>query len=132
MSDNSCKHDNSDRKEFLRKAIRGVAVATAVRPTIWLAGSSLHAQTTLSPNAALQELLAGNQRFAANQLTSIEHDLTILKDRTVDKQEPFAGVLACADSRLAVELMFDQSIGHIFVTRVAGNVATPEIIASLE
>ena len=58
--------------------------------------------------------------------------ITILKDRTVDKQEPFAGVLACADSRLAVELMFDQSIGHIFVTRVAGNVATPEIIASLE
>ena len=83
-------------------------------------------------DAALQELLAGNQRFAANQLTSIEHDLTILKEHTVDKQEPFAAVLACADSRVPVELIFDQTIGHIFVARVAGNIVTPEIIASLE
>lgn len=48
------------------------------------------------------------------------------------KQEPFAAVLACADSRVPVELVFDQTIGHIFVTRVAGNIVTPEIIASLE
>ena len=44
----------------------------------------------------------------------------------------FAAVLSCADSRVPVELIFDQTIGHIFVTRVAGNVATSEIIASLE
>jgi carbonic anhydrase len=132
MPDNSCMHSNSDRREFLRKAITGLAVATAVQPAIWLASPSLHAQSTLSPDEALKELLAGNQRFAANQLTSIEHDLTILKEHTVDKQEPFAGVLACADSRVPVELIFDQSIGHIFVTRVAGNVANSEIIASLE
>jgi len=50
----------------------------------------------------------------------------------VDKQEPFAAVLSCADSRVPVELIFDQTIGHIFVTRVAGNMVTPEIIASLE
>lgn len=65
-------------------------------------------------------------------MTSIKHDLTILKERTVGKQEPFAAVLACADSRVPVELVFDQTIGHIFVTRVAGNIVTPEIIASLE
>jgi carbonic anhydrase len=41
-------------------------------------------------------------------------------------------LLSCADSRVPVEMIFDQSIGHIFVTRVAGNVVTPEIIASLE
>lgn len=86
----------------------------------------------MTPDAALQELLAGNQRFAANQLTSIAHDLVILKEHTVDKQEPFAAVLSCADSRVPVELLFDQTIGHIFVTRVAGNMVTPEIIASLE
>jgi carbonic anhydrase len=90
------------------------------------------AQTNLTPDAALQELVAGNQRFATNQLTSIEHDLTVLKERTAGKQEPFAAVLACADSRVPVELIFDQTIGHIFVTRVAGNMVTPEIIASLE
>jgi carbonic anhydrase len=66
------------------------------------------------------------------RLTSIEHDLTILKEHTVEKQEPFAGVLSCADSRVPVELVFDQTIGHIFVTRVAGNIVTPEIVASLE
>jgi hypothetical protein len=78
----------------------------------------------LPPDAALEELLAGNRRFAANRLTSIEHDLAILKEHTVDKQEPFAAVLACADSRVPVELIFDQSIGHIFVTRIAGNIVT--------
>jgi carbonic anhydrase len=50
----------------------------------------------------------------------------------VEKQEPFAGVLSCADSRVPVELVFDQTIGHIFATRVAGNIVTPEIIGSLE
>jgi carbonic anhydrase len=92
----------------------------------------LRTQTILTPDAALQELLAGNQRFASNQLTSVEHDLMILKEHTADKQEPFAGILACADSRVPVELVFDQTIGQIFVTRVAGNMVTPEIIASLE
>jgi carbonic anhydrase len=48
------------------------------------------------------------------------------------KQEPFAAVLACADSRVPVEILFDQSIGHVFVARVAGNVVTPEVMASLE
>jgi len=86
----------------------------------------------LTPEAALHELLSGNERFAANRLTSVEHDLAILKEHTVEKQEPFAAILACADSRVPVELVFDQTIGHIFVTRVAGNVVTPEIIASLE
>ena len=56
----------------------------------------------------------------------------ILKEHTVDKQELFAAVLACADSRVPVELVFDQTIGHIFVARVAGNMVTPEIIATLE
>jgi carbonic anhydrase len=74
----------------------------------------------------------GNARFVAGKLTSFEHDLKILKDHIVDKQEPFAAVLSCADSRVPVELIFDQSIGHLFVTRVAGNVATPELIGSLE
>jgi carbonic anhydrase len=97
-----------------------------------MAAPRLSAQSNLSPDAALDQLVAGNQRFAANQLTSIEHDLAILKAHTVEKQEPFAGVLSCADSRVPVELLFDQTIGHIFVTRVAGNIVTPEIVASLE
>jgi carbonic anhydrase len=76
--------------------------------------------------------MAGNQRFTTGRLTAHEHDLAILKEHTTEKQEPFATVLSCADSRVPVELIFDQSIGHIFVTRIAGNILTPEIIASIE
>jgi carbonic anhydrase len=125
--------NNVDRRRFLQRVVAGAVCGTAAQSGIWLGSArSVFAQANLTPEAALDELLAGNQRFAANQLTSIEHDLNLLKERTVDKQEPFAAVLACADSRVPVELVFDQSIGHIFVTRVAGNIVTPEIIASLE
>ena len=57
------------------------------------------AQTTLSPDAALQELMDGNKRFMAQALTSYDHDLAVLKQHTIEKQEPFAAVLSCADSR---------------------------------
>jgi len=90
------------------------------------------AQSALTPDEALKALMDGNARFTAGRLTSFQEDLTILAQKTADKQEPFAAVLSCADSRVPVEIVFDQTIGHVFVTRVAGNVATPEIIASLE
>ena len=86
----------------------------------------------MTPERVLQELLAGNRRFASNQLTSIQHGLDLLKSRMVNKPEPIAAVLACADSRVPVELLFDQTIGQLFVTRVAGNLVTPEVMASLE
>jgi len=90
------------------------------------------AQSTLSPDAALKELMDGNKRFTSARLTACEHGLAILKRNTIEKQERFAAVRSCADSRVPIELVFDQSIGHIFVTRIAGNIATSEIIASLE
>jgi carbonic anhydrase len=125
-------HD-SGRRQFLRGAASSAVLGVAAQAGLGvMATQRLSAQSNLSPDAALQELVAGNQRFAANGLTSIEHDLAILKEHTVEKQEPFAGVLSCADSRVPVELVFDQTIGHIFVTRVAGNIVTPEIVASLE
>jgi len=94
--------------------------------------SPAHAQTTLTPEQALEKLRQGNERFARRAITSFQEDLDILQRRTAGKQEPFAAVLACADSRMPVELVFDQSIGKLFVARVAGNIATPAIIASLE
>jgi len=48
------------------------------------------------------------------------------------RQQPFAVVLACADSRVAPELIFDQHLGDLFVCRVAGNVVTPEVLGSIE
>jgi carbonic anhydrase len=90
------------------------------------------AQSTLTPEAALKALIDGNQRYVSGRLESLNEDLLILKTKTAEKQEPFAAVLSCADSRVPVEFVFDQSIGQLFVVRVAGNITTPEITASLE
>jgi carbonic anhydrase len=118
------------RRALVEAAFAGAAVASVAGPTCWSATAS--AQTTLGPEAALQQMMDGNRRFAEERMTSFDEDLGILKAKTVEKQEPFAAVLACADSRVPVELIFDQSIGHVFVTRVAGNIATSAIIGSLE
>ena len=133
MKNDKRSPSDSGRRRFCQAALRSVVTGIAAHSGLELAvPGKAGAQTNLSPDEALKELLEGNRRFAANQLTSIEHDLTILKEKTADKQEPFAAVLSCADSRVPVELVFDQTIGHIFVTRVAGNLVTPEIIGSLE
>jgi carbonic anhydrase len=107
----------------------GSAVAAAVGSTTM---KSALAQMSLTPDQALKELMDGNQRFIEGDLQSLAEDLSILKAKTAEKQEPFAAILSCADSRVPVELVFDQSIGHLFVVRVAGNITTPEITASLE
>jgi carbonic anhydrase len=133
MTNDANNQADFGRRQFILRAASGAALGVAAQTGIELAlPARLEAQTNLSPEAALKELLEGNHRFDANQLTSIAHDLVILKENTVEKQEPFAAVLACADSRVPVELVFDQTIGHLFVTRVAGNLVTPEIIAGLE
>jgi carbonic anhydrase len=117
------------RRRLLRSGMGAIA-ATAARGSAFPRKAS--AQSTLSTDAALQTLLDGNKRFAEHRLTSFDEDLAILKQNTVDKQEPYAGILSCADSRVPVELIFDQTIGHIFVTRVAGNIAGSTVTASLE
>jgi carbonic anhydrase len=85
-----------------------------------------------TPDTALKELLDGNARYVADRLVSPEHDLSLIRQKTTEGQQPSAAVLSCADSRVPVEWLFDRTIGDVFVTRVAGNIATPEIIASLE
>jgi carbonic anhydrase len=126
-------NEESSRRRFLQMTIGGtVAGLVTVAGMEFATPHPTPAQTTLSPDAALQELMDGNKRFTTERLTACEHDLAILKQHTIEKQEPFAAVLSCADSRVPIELVFDQSIGHIFVARIAGNIATSEIIASLE
>jgi carbonic anhydrase len=89
-------------------------------------------ETNNTPEEALRHLMEGNERFVANKMSNLTQTLSILREHTVEKQTPFAGVLSCADSRVPVELVFDQTIGQLFVARVAGNFTTPEIIGSLE
>ena len=117
------------RRAFIREALAIAATASASGLS---SGTVAWSQTTLSSEAALQQLIDGNRRFAEDRMTSFAEDLELLKAKTAERQEPFAAVLSCADSRVPVELVFDQSLGHVFVTRVAGNIATSAIIASLE
>jgi carbonic anhydrase len=133
-SEEACFADkDSSRRRFLQMTMGGAVASLVTAAGVKLAAPHpVLAQSKLSPDAALQELMDGNRRFSAHRVTAHEQDLAILKQNTMEKQEPFAAVLSCADSRVPVEMVFDQSIGHLFVTRLAGNVATSEIIASLE
>jgi carbonic anhydrase len=128
----SAWNQDSSRRRFMRITMGGALAGLATAGLEVAAPRSALAQSNLSPDAALRQLMDGNQRFMARRLTLDQEDLAILRQNTAEKQEPFAAVLSCADSRVPVELVFDQSIGHVFVTRVAGNVATSEVIASLE
>ena len=124
---------DADRHHLSRRqAMAALAAGTAmlVASSSDPAESTEHA--TMTPDAALKRLMDGNARFVGGRLTSFKDDLRLLKQKTAEKQEPFAAVLSCSDSRVPVEIVFDQSIGHVFVARVAGNVATAELIASLE
>ena len=75
----------------------------------------------LSADAALQELVEGNQRFVEDKPQAPYKDQN-MRDVTIDGQKPFAIILGCADSRVPPEIIFDQAIGSLFVIRVAGNV----------
>lgn len=87
-------------------------------------------QNVISPEAALKRLMAGNERYI--QGVAKRHDFVAERQALVGGQNPFAGVLSCADSRIAPEFAFDTSRGDLFVCRVAGNFVTPDNLASFE
>lgn len=84
-----------------------------------------------TPSDALKRLYQGNLRFSQGQSLDENRDLSRVKEVAAG-QKPFAAFLGCADSRVPVEIVFDQGFGDIFVTRIAGNVASSENIRSLE
>lgn len=83
-----------------------------------------------TPDTALQKLLEGNERFRRHEHTFRDFMQEI--EETKDEQFPFAAILGCMDSRVPVEILFDQGIGQLFVLRVAGNIENDDIIAGLE
>jgi carbonic anhydrase len=88
--------------------------------------------TKLKPEEAIQRLKDGNERFTAGK--SSHPNITVERREETSKsgQQPFATVVACSDSRLPVEILFDQGIGDLFVIRVAGNVCNVDEIGSAE
>lgn len=86
----------------------------------------------LSAEEALQRLRAGNQRFMEGTRSIAALASQLKRDELAEVQKPFATVLTCSDSRVPVEVVFDQGVGDLFVIRVAGNIVAPSIVGSVE
>jgi carbonic anhydrase len=87
-------------------------------------------ENLLTPNAALERLIKGNDRYVEGKMK--RHDFIAERPALALGQNPFAGILGCADSRVGPEYAFDIGRGDVFVCRVAGNFADVNSIASFE
>jgi carbonic anhydrase len=83
-----------------------------------------------SADAVWANLVAGNKRFVAGKPQP--HALVALRHKLASGQSPNVIILSCSDSRVSPELIFDQSLGDLFVIRTAGNVADPVALGSIE
>jgi len=86
---------------------------------------------TSTPAKVLEALEAGNERFIKGDIMAPNRNMERVKELK-DGQAPFAAFLSCADSRVPVEMVFDQGFGDLFICRIAGNIVNTETIGSLE
>lgn len=117
------------RREFVMSA--GLAAGMLGLPRLASGGPS----PALAPDDVLAKLLEGNARFMAGQTSLLTRRRPEDFAALAEGQAPQAIIVACADSRVAPELVFDQGIGDLFVVRVAGNVvsgAGPIVKGSIE
>ena len=87
---------------------------------------------TVSAPEALERLKAGNRRFVGGAQSRSTFIDEARRNELVAGQAPFAIILGCSDSRVPVEIVFDQALGDLFVIRVAGNVVAPSLVGSVE
>jgi len=86
----------------------------------------------ISARESLALLLEGNRRFVADVRNQETFPSRARRVELVTGQEPFAAILGCSDSRVPVEIVFDQGLGDLFVIRVAGNIVAPSQVGSVE
>jgi len=119
------------RRNFLALAGASALACTASgRAFAETAKAPPKAENVISPDAALERLMQGNRRYVEG--VTRRHDFKHEREALTAGQNPFAGILGCADSRISPELAFDTSRGDLFVCRVAGNIANVDVIASFE
>jgi carbonic anhydrase len=87
---------------------------------------------SVSPDEALQKLMDGNKQYVENKLTIKSRSETPSRMALANSQHPYAIILSCSDSRVPPEIIFNKGLGEIFVVRVAGNVADPVALGSIE
>ncbi|MFN6514199.1 MAG: carbonic anhydrase [Nostoc sp. CreGUA01] len=124
-----------ERRDFLKLGVTGAfGMMVTASDFPWQVEQAKAAELppqSLSPDAALQKLIDGNQRFVQHQPQYPDQSAARLQE-VAQAQHPFATILSCADSRVPAEIIFDQGIGDIFDVRLAGNIATPESVGSIE
>jgi len=86
----------------------------------------------IKAHEVLQQLREGNRRFLSAEGSVCMATTPEQRRHLVDGQSPFAVVLGCSDSRVPIELIFDQGPGCLFVIRVAGNIVAPSLVGSVE
>jgi len=86
----------------------------------------------IEARAALDRLREGNRRFVAGVPSRTDLASPARRSELATSQEPFATILGCSDSRVPVEIVFDQGLGDLFVIRVAGNIVAPSLVGSVE
>jgi carbonic anhydrase len=129
--------EHSDRGIDRRRVLAlggGLLGLAALGSSLWPIKSAAAAElvpSSLSPEEALKRLMDGNQRFTGHHLEHPDQSEERVLELT-QAQHPFVTVLSCADSRVTAEIIFDQGLGDIFDVRVAGNIATPEVVGSIE
>jgi carbonic anhydrase len=89
-----------------------------------------HIQQILTPDQVIDLLKGGNERFVNDDLRNIK--TSHLLQLTKSGQNPIAAILACMDSRVPVERVFDKTIGELFAFRTPGNVVNKDIIGGME
>jgi carbonic anhydrase len=111
---------------------RCAAVLGLVTLATGMAFATSASAPAVSPDEALQKLMDGNQRYVENQMTGSKLcDLTT-RSGLAKSQHPYAIILTCSDSRVPPEIIFDKGLGEVFVIRVAGNIADPIVLGSIE
>lgn len=86
----------------------------------------------VSADEALQKLMDGNKRYVENQMGACKQSDTATREGLAKGQKPYAIILSCSDSRVPPEIIFDKTMGEIFVVRVAGNIPDPVVLGSIE
>ena len=86
----------------------------------------------ITASEAINKLKSGNQRFVNGERDVATPVKDVLLAKFIEGQAPFAVILGCSDSRVPAEIVFDQSLGDLFVIRVAGNIVAPSQIGSVE
>jgi carbonic anhydrase len=115
-----------------RRLLQSAAVAGVGLSLTWFPGRGkiAHAQGAATADQALEIIRKGNQRYVRGNMNM--RDFNADRKALASGQSPHTAILACADSRVAPELAFDQARGQLFVVRVAGNFVNEDGLASLE